>query len=71
MEYKNLWYNKRNKNSKETFNNKPIKTIGEFTICKHSDIEYHIVYNSFCVGMNAGINGAIDRIINRSLEKSI
>lgn len=62
MEYINPFHNPNYQGSRATYTGvNPIEYNG-FSIFEWSQIEYHIVKNGVCVGMNAGLNGAKKRI---------
>jgi len=63
MRYKNSFHQQHNIYSREYYETDvcPIVYKG-YSIYKRSDIEYHIVKDGVCIGMNAGLNGAKDKI---------
>lgn len=64
MIYANPFHNPRYQNSSAQIeNSNPIKYNG-YLIFEHTQIEFHIVKNGVCVGMNAGLSGAKKRIDN-------
>lgn len=68
--YRNSFYNKQAQNSHEFIDADPNKVIyNGYEIHAYSSVQFHIVKNSICIGMYAGINGAkkrIDELIEES-----
>jgi len=55
MQYKNPFHSQHYQGSRPVYDNiDPIEHKG-FLIFEHTQIEFHIVKNGVCVGMNAGV----------------
>lgn len=72
MEYINIFYNPNYQNSQLIITDIDTPTVYKgFQIIQRSPVNFHIVKNGVCVGMNAGINGAKKRIDKFSLALTV